>query len=471
MRLPETLRLAITPKSITRSLFLRVGMVVLLGMVLITAAAATAVSSVVNHGYDAQLRMGAHMMVSLMSEELASRNASSRLQDPCNRPLLSAEDRQAFADFARWRMFRVWYGGKVCWSSQTGPDMPMPTAIQFGKFAQHKATTQTWRYYTYASSNGPVVQVGEKLAVRRRIVAHVVLEMIAPFVLIVMLLVLVLLLGVRRGLRGLSTFNARLAAQNDRPPFHRLSTSDAAQELHPLVEVVNRLFERIEGGVRRERKFIDMAAHELRTPLAGLSIEAQLAARADDADELRDRLAGLNRSTHRIKTLVDQLLALANAEAIPRRDAAPCALSSVLGSVIADLAPIAARRGIEIAVESEGEVQVAGDESRLQLLLSNLIDNALKHTPDGGEVLIVVEGEASLVRVSIIDDGPGMSDADKALAFERFWRAPGNNRPGTGLGLAIVQEAATALGAQVTLHDRIDGHSGLRVVVIFAGIA
>lgn len=454
----------LTRRSLTLGLALRALLVVLLGMALISAAAGAAVSGVVNRGFDAQLRMGAHMLISLMSEEMAARRAATPQRPPsCDRPLLSPEDREAFSDFARWRMFRVWYGGRVCWTSQTGPDLPAPQRARPGRFAKIGG----WRYYTLsASDGGPVVQVGEDMHVRRRIVMRVAAELIAPFLLIAALLMAVLFQGLRAGLKGLDAFSARLAAQNDRPPFDMLRERDWPRELHPLAGSVNRLFARIEAGAQRERRFIDMAAHQLRTPLAALSIEAQLAAREGDARARSGRLAGLNASVRRVAALVDQLLALAYVEAAPRGPEQAVSARAVLSEIFADQAPVAARRGVELSLEG-GDVHARGDARALHLLLANLIDNAVKHAPDGGEVVIALHPHAGGGVATVVDSGPGLSDADKARAFERFWRAPGARQAGSGLGLAIAAEAAAALGARIRLRDRDDGLSGLCVEVRF----
>lgn len=456
-------------RSLTRSVFLRGVIVVILGMILISAVAVTTLSSLVNRGFDSQLRMGGVMLVSLMADELSAQRAMTPRRPPsCDFPLLSDEDRSAFIDYARWRMFRVWYGGKTCWASRAGPALSAPAPVTYDRFQEVRDHGVTWRYYTHAAPrNGPVVQVGEPLGARNRIVMRMALEMIAPFLLIAILLILALLRGMHISLSHLDQFSDALAKQKDRPPFLRPRTEDWASELHPLIETLNRLFDRIEGAVGRERRFIDMAAHQLRTPLAGLSIEAQLAARSQSPEELQTRLAGVHASTQRVSGMVDQLLALAQVEASGAIGLTAVPVKEVLSSVIADIAPVAARRQVEIIVEMDDTDATSGPEALLHPLLANLIDNAVKYAPDGGEALI----ELAKGVLVISDTGPGISKSERAHAFERFWRAPGNTEAGAGLGLAIAQEAASRLSARISLDDRSDGRSGLRVVVHFAASA
>jgi signal transduction histidine kinase len=465
--------LLLTRRSLTAGLALRAILVVLLGMALISAAASWAVSGVVNRALDGQLRMGAHMLISLMSEEMAARRASApHIPPSCQQPLLSAEDREAFSDFARWRMFRVWYGDRMCWSSQTGPRLSNPQGAPSSVFAETRSGGHIWRYYTLTAANqGPIVQVGEDMHVRGRIVMRVALALIAPFMLIAALLMVVLFQGLRDGLKGLDRFGARLAAQNDRPPFDPLLQKDWPVELHPLVASVNQLFHRIEAGAQRERGFIDRAAHQLRTPLSALSIEAQLAARAETTEERSGRLVGLNASVRRVAALVDQLLALAYVEGAERGPqkatiGEPVSAREIISDILADQAPLAAQRGVELSLEGD-DVSIKGDARALHLLLANVIDNAVRYTPDGGEVGIIMrsQGEGGLVTVQ--DSGPGLNDPDKGRAFERFWRAPNAHQTGSGLGLAIAAEAATALDAHIRLRDRDDGRSGLCVEARF----
>jgi signal transduction histidine kinase len=433
-------------------------------MILIAAVAAATVSSLVNRGFDAQLRLGSLMLVSLMSEELAAqRGLSARTAPSCEHPLLSAEDREAFADFARWRRFRIWYGGRVCWASPGAHSLKTPQAAAFNRFAYETMRGQTWRYYTYAApDNGPIVQVGEPLRVRHRIVARMALTMVLPFLVIAGLLLAALLRGMRIGLGGLYRFGDRLAVQRDRPPFRPLQSEDWPRELQPLTATLNRLFERIEAAALRERRFIDMAAHQLRTPLAGLSIEAQLAARSETPEELDMRLQGLNASTRRIAALMDQVLVLARVETGIFAEERAISVRAVLASVIADQAAVAARRGVEIAVEGD-DLVLFGHDALLHPLLANLIDNAVKHSPDGAEVLVEIGAD----RVIIVDRGEGMSEDERKLAFERFWKASGNARPGSGLGLAIALEAAKGLGAHLVLEARSDAWQGLQATVLF----
>jgi len=461
---PSLHRLLRDPRSLTRRLFSRATLVILVGIVLIAFAAETVVASIINRNFDEQLELSSHLLVNLMYEELqdmrAHPGAAGETSQP---PLLSYEDRMAFAGYARWRTFRIWYGGRLRMASMTGPPAVIPGPDQGNRFRVVHAGGAPWRIYTYAAPGGdPVVEVGERVQVRNDMIRRVSLVLAAPFMLIAAALLLGLWYTTRDGLEGLKAFSLFLSGQKDRPPFRQLTAGDWPAELEELVQVINGLFRRIEAGIVHERKFIDMAAHQLRTPLAGLSIEAQLCARMSDPAELQPRLQRLYQSTRRVSALVDQLLNLAQIEGVEAQAGGAVAVRPVLAAAIADLAPEAARRGVELAIEGEA-LTVTGTELALHLMLSNIIGNAVKHSPSGEEVVVRLSTVGGRACIEVEDAGPGLDDKGKRAAFDRFWQAESAAPGGSGLGLSIAWEAAVRLGGDLRLVDRADGKTGLVV--------
>ena len=458
---PKLYRLLRDPRSLTRRLMSRAAIATLIGMVLIAFAAETVVASIINRNFDEQLELSSQLLVNLMYEELQSlgHQPAAARTSPQQPPLLSYEDRKAFGAYARWRTFHIWYGGQLRMASRSGPALALPSPADMGKFRVERLGGEEWRLYTFAAAGGdPVVEVGERMRVRNAMILHVSLLLAAPFMLIAALLVTALWFTLRDGLTGLQAFSAFLSRQKERPPFGELNGEEWPSELAGLVGVANSLFRRIETGIAHERQFIDLAAHQLRTPLAGLSMQAQLCARAPDQAELQPRLQNLYRSTRRVSALVDQLLNLAQIES-SSEDAVPVSVHPILAGVIADLAPEASRRGVELAVEG-ADLTLTGSELAVQLMLSNLIGNAVKYTPKGGEVIVRLLGPN---RIEVEDSGPGLGDAAKSQAFDRFWQQTPGTPGGSGLGLSIAREAAHRLGGDLSLVDRADGQSGLVV--------
>jgi two-component system sensor histidine kinase TctE len=203
-----------------------------------------------------------------------------------------------------------------------------------------------------------------------------------------------------------------------------------------------------------QRRFVANAAHQLRTPLALLSTQAAYARREAGADARGEALAALQESTRRLARLAEQLLTLSRAEPgsrRPREDRID--LAEAARGVLANLAPIALDRGIDLALEAEARAIVAGDGAMVTEMIANLVDNALRYGRAGGSVTVVVAGGGNDAVLSVADDGPGIPAEEREHVFERFYRVAGTAAEGSGLGLAIVREVADNAGGSVRLSD------------------
>jgi signal transduction histidine kinase len=241
------------------------------------------------------------------------------------------------------------------------------------------------------------------------------------------------------------------------------------RDLHPLVRSINLLLERINRARRQERQFLDNAAHQLRTPLAAVKLQAQMIARETDPAEREALTRALVEGVDRATNLTEQLLTLARLEAqLEVGQGGDLRQEAV--AAIADLAPLAARRGVGLSFEGEADAP-ATDPTLLRLIAVNLIENAIHHAPPGSEVTVRLARTHERAYLEVTDQGPGIAPAERDKVVRRFYRGAENTAPGSGLGLAIVAEAARLLGGQLILGDRADGHSGLRVRVEFAARA
>ena len=243
-------------------------------------------------------------------------------------------------------------------------------------------------------------------------------------------------------------------------------------EIMPLIEAIDGLTTRVTRAIENERRFTADAAHELRTPLAALRIHAQVAARIDDPRERRraheQLMAGVERMTH----LVEQLLALARLDPSALGDALVVTsdLTDVAATVCAELTPLAIRRGQEIQLEAPEPAPVRMDSTWVELLVRNLVDNALRYGHDGGCVDLQVEKRNRSVRLTVRDDGPGVPASERARLLERFYRAGDGEQDGCGLGLSIVARIAESAGAGIAFVDglvSVGGGTGLGVQVDF----
>ncbi|MES2870838.1 MAG: sensor histidine kinase N-terminal domain-containing protein [Pseudomonadota bacterium] len=237
------------------------------------------------------------------------------------------------------------------------------------------------------------------------------------------------------------------------------------RELWPLVQALNHFTERLRGQFERQAQFIADAAHELRTPLAVLKARLELGVRATDPQTWRNTLDQAVQDTDRLTHLANQLLSLARIEngarAIAEGGAQRLDLSQLARELGMAMAPLAHARGVALALEADQPVWLYGEPTLLNELLSNLVDNALAHTPQGGNVILRVNPPAIL---EVEDDGPGIPFGERERVFERFYRR-NQQVAGTGLGLAIVGEICRAHLAHISLHDGAQG--GLKVRVSF----
>jgi len=256
-------------------------------------------------------------------------------------------------------------------------------------------------------------------------------------------------------------------AVEDRQPddLRPLPLVEVQRELWPLVQALNHFTERLRVQFERQAQFIADAAHELRTPLAALKARVELGLRAREPDTWRDTLEQAAQGTDKLTHLANQLLSLARIEngarAIAEGGAQSLDLSQLARELGMAMAPLAHGRGVALALEADQEVWLRGEPTLLNELLSNLVDNALAHTPSGGNVILRVV-EPGVLEVE--DDGPGIPADERDRVFERFYRRNVHSA-GTGLGLAIVGEICRAHMARISLHDGANG--GLKVRVDF----
>jgi two-component system sensor histidine kinase TctE len=306
------------------------------------------------------------------------------------------------------------------------------------------------------------VQVAETLAKRERHAAEITRMVAAVLVVLLVILVMLVLYGLKRGLEPLERLREAVLARSP-SNLTPLPFGEAPDEVVPLVATVNRQLERVAASVESQRRFVADAAHQMKTPLAGLKMQAELAKRASDGADLRERLGQLGAGADRAHHLVQRLLSLARADEslVAGTGAARVDLADAARNACEALAPVALERGIDFGYEPVGgPAIVAGDAVLLQELVSNLAENALKYAPRGGRVTVRVRGgDDPLLEVE--DTGPGIPVADRERIFERFYRVPGSGSPGAGLGLAIVKAVAERHGATLSVEAGEGGKGSL----------
>ncbi len=294
------------------------------------------------------------------------------------------------------------------------------------------------------------VQVAKGLAVQQRLTTELIADMLAPLLLLGALLSMLVYGGISRGLQPLTRLQAQLGDRQlaDLSALSPIEMTQAPHEVHALAAAVNQLLSAVRRSLGQEKRFLSDAAHQLRTPLAGLISQTELALTESDPAALRERLtkvlAGAQRSAH----LVHQLLSLARNEVEVRLQ--PLDLATLVREVARQWTPRALKAGIDLGFEGADHLLVLGEATLLREALSNLIDNALIYAGAGSEVTLRVQARGTQVLVEVEDNGIGLSATDLPHVFERFWRA--SNLPGgCGLGLAIVNEIALRHGGSAAV--------------------
>lgn len=268
-----------------------------------------------------------------------------------------------------------------------------------------------------------------------------------------------------RGLKPLDAVAAEIA-QRDPERLDPVQPAAAPKEVRPLLDALNALFARVDAAMEKERAFTADAAHELRTPLAAISTQAQVAARARDAAERDHALAQLSASARRASHLVEQLLTLARLDPAARPAMSAVRLDRLAAEVCADHGAAALEKNIALELDAPQPVGIEGNEAMLRILLRNLVDNAVRYTPAGGKVGVGVTAREGAARLTVSDSGPGIPAEKRAEALRRWHRLAGQEIEGSGLGLSIVARIAELHGATLELVDGI-GRPGLAVRVTF----
>jgi two-component system, OmpR family, sensor histidine kinase QseC len=340
---------------------------------------------------------------------------------------------------------------------------------------------EAWRVFAINdATKGIQVYVAEQMQSRIYVLKAVLRGMLLPFLIGLPLLILFLWWVVRRGLSPLRALSQGLYARQPQS-LHAIQFSETMpSEIKPIVHALNGLFERIEGMLLAERRFTADAAHELRTPIAAIRAQAQVALGAGAHAAQRDHalqatLAGCDRATR----LVEQLLMLARLEAVSEnvpenvsKDAVKVAdkatasvdLRAVCRRVLSELAPLSLARRQTLELAAPNTCFIVGDDLLVGVLVRNLVDNAIRYSQDGSRIFVYAGSEAASLILRIEDSGQGMTESEMARLGERFFRVLGHEQPGSGLGWSIVTRISKVFGATLTLN-RSSTLGGLSVTV------
>ncbi len=350
---------------------------------------------------------------------------------------------------------QVWDAdGQLFLHSESAPLTPL--SGNDDGFSDQMIKGDAWRTYSFKdAAHGLTVKVGEPYDARNYLTEHVVLQTLYPIVLGLPVLAVLIWFAVGRGLRPLRRV-AREVSRRDPENLDTIDVNNIPAEVQPLIAELNGLLQRLSHAIDRERQFTADAAHELRTPLAGLKVQAQVAlgagARSGKDKAIEKVLSGVDRASH----LVDQLLTLSRLDQATPTGKAAASVAAIADTVANDVRYFARQRDIDVNTITCDSGAVCGYSDAIYIMLRNLVDNAVRYAPAGSVVSLDVSQRADTVNVAIKDQGTGIPLTSRQRVFERFYRGT-NQQDGSGLGLSIVQRIAELHDARVEFVDASDG--------------
>jgi two-component system sensor histidine kinase QseC len=374
----------------------------------------------------------------------------------------------AQTNYSQSYQFQIWdENNNLILHSAHSPKVSMVSANN--GFTDQYIEGRYWRVFTIRYPDSKLIfTVGEHFSVRSYLVHRIARDDVYILILtypLSGLLIWFIIGGGLRSVKKVTTEVARRAADHLEP----VDLEAVPTEIKPLVDELNKLFLRLKQAFEREQRFAADAAHELRTPLAALRTQAQVALKTTDQQERRVHLGnvivGVDRCTH----VIQQLLTLCRVspESATLEDPTVVELPKIAAEVVAQLAPSAIDKqiDIELIADQKNNCNLIGNATGLYALIRNLVDNAIRYTPTGGAIKVIIDSEADDVLLKVIDNGPGIPAELRSRVFERFFRVLGTNTQGSGLGLAIVQQIVRLHKGHVVLGVPDNG-IGLEIKVI-----
>jgi two-component system sensor histidine kinase QseC len=375
------------------------------------------------------------------------------------------EHAQPLHKYAHNVVFQIWAEGRILMLHSADAPAVRLSAKDEG-FSDIELDGHAWRVFSlWDAQREYLVQVGEAADAREHLAREILEKLVQPLLVSLPLLGLLIWFAVGASLKPVDRIGAALARRD--PKYLAPIEDEVPKEIAPMVNRLNGLLERVRSSLESERRFTSDAAHELRTPLAALKTQLQVAQGAADSREREQAISNAIEAGDRATRLVEQLLTLARLEHDAwQRQGEPVDLHQLAAQVLAEAAPLAAEKQIALSLEGEPWPVIQGHAGLLAILLRNLIDNALRYSPAQTAVSVCVSRETDTVVLEVRDQGPGIPAAAREQVLRRFHRLEGAEAGGSGLGLSIAARIAQLHGARLELSDAAEGR-GLRVRLCF----
>jgi two-component system OmpR family sensor kinase len=341
-------------------------------------------------------------------------------------------------------------------------DVPLPMALAPGLQTLDQSGVR-WRAIVTRNAAGQRFAVAQRMTVRDEVARDAALLTLLPLVVLVPVLLLIVRIVLRRTFAPLTSMTVEVD-RLDGSELTALDERGVPLETLPLVEAVNRLMRRLGRAFEQQRRLVSDAAHELRTPVATLIVQADNMLHVDLSCEAATRMRTLRQGLQRMSSMLDQLLSFARVQGAPVAAPQTLEFDTLLRTAIEESLAMAQAKQVDLGCLQIEPARIEGDPLHAYALIRNAVDNAVRYTPAGGAVDVTLCTTGYFVCLVIEDTGPGIDKADRERVFEPFVRVLGGEEPGSGLGLAISRTAAEALGGTIEISGRLDHRSGLRFV-------
>ncbi len=444
--------------SLRKKLLLYISLPLLLASIITLSIAFKSAWNEIEEVYDAQLVNYAKVISQLLEHELIEEESNDAFTILGGASSLQHQYEKNLA-------LRVWHNNKLITQTVSAKEFKGFQAPP--GFSDQYISDEKWRFFVFLETKNNIkVETSERYSIRYELIAAITAALIIPLIILIPLALFIVWKAINTNFKPIVSISSRMdkRSSNDLSP---ISYSRLPSEISPLIEAINRLLERISCTLKREKEFTDHAAHQLLTPLAAMKTQAQVMQKRveslehkkpENSEDLNYLLQSIDRSAH----MVEQLLSLSRLQ----NNKFPFALfnlSDCLTEVIGGSSKVLEKKNIKLSINIEENVEVLGDSPSISIMITNLLENALKYTPINGFISINLSTNGIL---SIQDSGPGIAEENHKKVFERFFREKGVSENGSGLGLSIVKWIADAHQLRLSLKNN-DSTAGLSVSIFF----
>ena len=406
--------------------------------------------------YDTQLAQTAEVATSMLQQNI----------DDDDIVALQHHFKQARYEYEEYVGLRIWKSGKLLFATHDAE--PIPTKMLPTGFSDQSIKNVKYRVYVLEDSAAELhVEAFQDERARWDLIEKIVLSVISPIGLLILILPVLLWFGLKVGLQPLQLLSLQVSRRSPNA-LEPITGNYIPQEITPLVNALNTLLHKLQHSIYVERQFTNLAAHELRTPLAVIQTQLDAIIRDRNEESRQHGLLSLSHSVERATRMIGQLLALARLGStdIPFER---ISLDHAARDVATTLSPLALKKHINLAFESGEPLHIMGNSEVLEMAIRNLIDNAIKYTQENGAITITLRKATEGNQCIIADTGPGIPAEHLSDVMERFYRVPGNCEIGSGLGLSIVRRAAEIMKGHFILQNE-DGKPGLKAILQFPAL-